>query len=478
MIKKIFIYWDSGFLNSPIIVKQCLLSWKLYNPTWEIIELDANNINRFIDIDINLKEKTINQTALSDIIRIYLLETHGGLWCDATLFCNCSLDTWLYNYTNMGFFAYRNPGADRLLSSWFLYAEKENYIIKEWITNVKTYWSKNQKAVKYYWFHYIFNNLYYTDENIRKIWDKVPRLQAKEPHFIQEYGLMKNLHPKVKQHIEKNKSNVYKLTYKVDLKKYNLSSNLHALFNIKNDIRFIHIGKCGGTSIVSAFKFNQYHLVRNYNDKSHFIIWLRNPLKRFVSAFNHVLTLVNMDISKLNINNLTIENCLAPERIKDKFNKKYCFSESYDKAILYFGTANRLAEALTSNNEKERKIAETIFKSELEHIFKGIGWYLYNGDFIEKMHNKIFFVGTLENMEKDCNILCQKLNVNSRTPDHIRYNTFENTKKYLSEKAIQNLKNVYRETDYKTLEIFKKYNFISEKIYQDYQNYPIYYEDQ
>jgi len=27
--------------------------------------------------------------------------------------------------------------------------------------------------------------------------------------------------------------------------------------------------------------------------------------------------------------------------------------------------------------------------SQTEHIFKGIGWYLYNGDFIEKNHNKI-----------------------------------------------------------------------------------------
>ena len=37
----------------------------------------------------------------------------------------------------------------------------------------------------------------------------------------------------------------------------------------------------------------------------------------------------------------------------------------------------------------------------LEHIYKGIGWYLYNGKFIENNHNKIIFVGTLENMNND-----------------------------------------------------------------------------
>ena len=44
MIKKIFIYWGQKFINAPDIVKKCLLSWKLENPTWDIIELDDDNL--------------------------------------------------------------------------------------------------------------------------------------------------------------------------------------------------------------------------------------------------------------------------------------------------------------------------------------------------------------------------------------------------------------------------------------------------
>ena len=58
--------------------------------------------------------------------------------------------------------------------------------------------------------------------------------------------------------------------------------------------------------------------------------------------------------------------------------------------------------------------------SKHEHIFKGIGWYLYNGDFIEKNHNKIIFVGTVENMTDDITRLGNLLNINIDNTIHMR----------------------------------------------------------
>ena len=49
--KHIFILWFQGFENAPFIVKKCLESWKLKNPTWKIIELDDNNISDYINIE-------------------------------------------------------------------------------------------------------------------------------------------------------------------------------------------------------------------------------------------------------------------------------------------------------------------------------------------------------------------------------------------------------------------------------------------
>ena len=57
----------------------------------------------------------------------------------------------------------------------------------------------------------------------------------------------------------------------------------------------------------------------------------------------------------------------------------------------YFSNPNYLAESITSENLHVRKLALELMNSDQEHIFKGIGWYLHNGTFIEKNHDKILF---------------------------------------------------------------------------------------
>ena len=147
MIKNLFIYWDSGFKNSPLIVKKCLQSWKKKNMNWNIHILSDDNLIKYIDLKkhIDISNKNISKAHLADIIRLLLLEKYGGCWCDATTYCNISLDKWLFKYINNGFFAFSNPGPDRMLSNWFLYSEKNNYIVIEWRKYIINYWKLNSK---------------------------------------------------------------------------------------------------------------------------------------------------------------------------------------------------------------------------------------------------------------------------------------------------------------------------------------------
>ena len=85
MIKQLFIFWDQGFENAPIVVKKCVLTWKKHNPTWNIILLDNSNLSQYIDLKLELPNNvSILKASLSDVIRICLLEKYGGLWVDAT----------------------------------------------------------------------------------------------------------------------------------------------------------------------------------------------------------------------------------------------------------------------------------------------------------------------------------------------------------------------------------------------------------
>ena len=180
--------------------------------------------------------------------------------------------------------------------------------------------------------------------------------------------------------------------------------------------------------------------------------------------------LVNLDITGLNINNLTINNCLAPWRVKLKMIHGITFTKRYDYLINYFKTANELAESITSENVERKKLALELMNSKEEHIFKGIGWYLYNGDFIEKNHNKIIFIGTCENIADDMTRLGKLLNINIDNKKHIRKNTHNNDK-FLSPRAIKNILNFYKDTDYKALQKLVEFNLITKELYKSYYNY-------
>ena len=67
MNKIIFIYWAQEFKNAPEVVKKCLLSWKLKNPSWNIIELNDKNLNEYINIEEkipNITKKKYNKNSI------------------------------------------------------------------------------------------------------------------------------------------------------------------------------------------------------------------------------------------------------------------------------------------------------------------------------------------------------------------------------------------------------------------------------
>jgi hypothetical protein len=59
---------------------------------------------------------------------------------------------------------------------------------------------------------------------------------------------------------------------------------------------------------------------------------------------------------------------------------------------------------------KDCELAMQLMHSPIEHINKGLGWYLHNGAFILQHADRIF-VGTLENLEKDLARLAHWLNI-------------------------------------------------------------------
>ena len=240
----------------------------------------------------------------------------------------------------------------------------------------------------------------------------------------------------------------------------------------QSKLRFIHIGKCGGTYVHHAIGMpSQFHARKPLFDKNHlYIIWVRNPIARFVSAFNMSYALVNYDTTDLVPSELTLENCLAPGRVRKKMSSECTFSTKYDQLIRQFKTANELAESLTSSNETVRRSARELMNDRAEHIRKGIGWYLNSSKLIPNHNEQILFVGSVENMEADLERLCKVLG-RARDEAPKRENSFD-LDRSLSPIAVQNVKHFYS-GDYRALRWLNRHGWISDQLLAEYQQYSL-----
>jgi len=256
---------------------------------------------------------------------------------------------------------------------------------------------------------------------------------------------------------------------------------------------FIHIGKTGGTTInkILTNKINNYidyhswrkeegdesaSLVdrlkmryKNYTIDDKYILWIRNPISRFVSAFNQSYYAVNID--KNSIKSFDLDNCLLPHMLSTSIKRGCVFSKEYDSLIKYFKSANHLAESLSSDNLESKTNAQKLMSYPLEHLYKGIGWYLNNGDFV-KNNDKIIFVGRQEFMKDDIKRLSTLLNVELDETTKLRENVYlDKSMKYLSPLAIKNIIEWYKDTDYAALEQLCNHGWIDKELLLSYYTY-------
>ncbi len=192
MKKTIWSCWFQGRDAAPYLVKRCLASWERKNPGWSFRCVDAVSIQRYVNLQsaVDLQSQAVTAASLSDIVRILLLHEFGGVWVDATLLCNRPLDEWLPSTMTEGFFAFAAPTHDRLLSSWFLSAVPDHYLVSAWCRRTIEYWSNRPNAQNYFWFHHLFTDLCNSDKTAAETWLRVPKISADGPHALQLGDLM------------------------------------------------------------------------------------------------------------------------------------------------------------------------------------------------------------------------------------------------------------------------------------------------
>ena len=210
--------WLQGWENAPDLVHACGASWWHHNRDWNIHYVTRDSLGEFIELGSldRILEKNLPGDALSDVIRLALLRRYGGVWVDSTAYCLRPLDEWLHQATPTGFFAFNRPGPDRMLSSWFLVADQELYIIDQWLKSVETYWQNRSERDNYFWLHQLFEKIYNADLKFRMIWDATPKLTADGPHcFIPYDQLLGPVSHSRRLVVETAQTPMLKLTHKI-----------------------------------------------------------------------------------------------------------------------------------------------------------------------------------------------------------------------------------------------------------------------
>jgi hypothetical protein len=114
-------------------------SWKKFNPDYEIILLNKSNFKGYITIPEEIQDHphfNDSPQRFSDLVRLYALEEHGGIWIDASVLVKQSFDEWLFpRYAEFAGYFMNSFTVDKkfpAIESWFLAANKNSKFIRLW----------------------------------------------------------------------------------------------------------------------------------------------------------------------------------------------------------------------------------------------------------------------------------------------------------------------------------------------------------
>lgn len=133
--KIIWTYWDSRFI--PETVRKCMDTWRKYNPGYEIVLLSNDNIIHYLpETDVLGMKMANTPQRTADFIRIHVLEKYGGIWADATIMMNGSIDfiQSKRGYDLVGYHIGKmmNNAESPVIENWFFAAPPGSRFIKNW----------------------------------------------------------------------------------------------------------------------------------------------------------------------------------------------------------------------------------------------------------------------------------------------------------------------------------------------------------
>lgn len=224
-------YWAQGYEHVPEIINKCLKSVEQWKGDYTIIRLTDTNLSDYIQLPnyiLEKKEKGIIPLAqFSDILRVCLLSTYGGLWLDATILLTGPIPQ---RYKDMDFFVYQRDPKEPNKKYWenayayyygwskgfrvnmlnaVIFAKKDSLVISKMAQLLLTYWKNHDELPDYFFFQILFDTLINGEFKTYNC----PIESDCTPHLLQQSINDPKFKLVTKKEIMKM-TNIHKLTYK------------------------------------------------------------------------------------------------------------------------------------------------------------------------------------------------------------------------------------------------------------------------
>ncbi len=158
---KIWIFWWQGEESAPELIKKCLASARKNSNGHEVIVLTEKNIKNYCQIPQYIYEKVssgkITLTHFSDIIRMEVLSSKGGLWLDATVYITRPIceDWFTMPYKTVRYFQSKS---DIVRGRWtgFIQSALPGSPVQSFCRDIfYSYWEKFDTLIDYFLIDYV-----------------------------------------------------------------------------------------------------------------------------------------------------------------------------------------------------------------------------------------------------------------------------------------------------------------------------------
>lgn len=136
--KIIWTYWDYPD-KMPKTVKMCMEGWKKFNPDYEVILLTKGNYKKYVTIPEEIVSEpnfSDNPTRFADLVRVWTLAEHGGVWIDSSIILKESLDNWLFprpaEFSGFYIASFTKKGLPPVIENWFFACNKGSEFVRRW----------------------------------------------------------------------------------------------------------------------------------------------------------------------------------------------------------------------------------------------------------------------------------------------------------------------------------------------------------